>query len=93
MNFVRGDVDVVDSRLDETAAVVQLTMARADDVLAVHDPERDEQQFGLVHMTIILIDNGQLQLVKRKHPPQAVGDKGPTRTAPKNHHTLDHDSS
>ena len=38
-------------------ALVQLPLARADDVLGVGEAERHEQQPGLVHVVVVLVDH------------------------------------
>ena len=63
MHLVGVDVDAVDRRFDEVDAVVQLAAARADDVLGVGQPERHEQQTGLVDVAVVLVDDGDLHLV------------------------------
>ena len=41
-------------------SVVELAGSRAHDVLGVGQPERHEQQSRLVHVAVVLVDDGDL---------------------------------
>ena len=45
---------------DEADPVVELAAPGADDVLGVRQPERHEQQAGLVDVAVVLVDHRDL---------------------------------
>jgi hypothetical protein len=58
-------------------AVVELASPRANYVLGVGEPERDEQQSGLEDVAVVLIDHDYGCLVEGVDLPQTVGGQCP----------------
>ena len=72
---VRRRVDVLDLGEAELDAVVQLRAARADDLGRIGQPERHEQQTGLVDVAVVAVDHDDLDLVAARTA-QSVGGQG-----------------
>ena len=70
--------------------VVQLPFARPHDVLGVRQPERHEQQAGLVDVPVVLVDDGDDGLVGRVQAPQPVGGQRAAGAAAEDHDPRSH---
>ena len=90
MNLVRVDVDVVDRRLDELDALVQLPFAGAHDVFAVCQPERYEEQTRLVDVPVVLVDHRDGRRLKRVQPSKPVGGQRAAGSAAEDHDPRGH---
>lgn len=88
VHLISGQVDVVYADLAEADTRVQLPVPRPDKPFGLGQPERDEQQPGLVDMIVVLVDHHDLGLTRAIHPPQTVGRDRPARPATENHDTL-----
>src|ERR1700730_16217638 len=56
------------------------------DLIWAGEPERYEEQPGLVDVGVILIDDGNLDLVLGQHPTQSIGSKRPARASAQEAH-------
>ena len=76
--FMAGEElrNVVDRRLDEQDPGAQLPPAGPHDVLRVGQPEGHEQQPRLVHVAVVLVDDGDLGVLDWVQPAQPVGREG-----------------
>ena len=90
VHLVGLDVDAVDGGLDEPDAVVQLPLPRPHDVLAVGQAERHEQQARLVDVAVVLVDHGDLGLVRAVEAPEAVGGQRAAGAAAEDHDPRGH---
>ena len=88
----RIDVDALDRRLAEFDAPMQLTMPRADDLVGVGQPERDEEQSWLVDVVVVLVHDDDLDVFCGKEPPQTVGAERPSGSPAQDHDSFGHDS-
>ena len=71
---------------DDTAA--QLAAARPDDLVEGGEPERHEEQAGLVDVTVVTVDDVDLGLVLVEPPAQPVRGHRAARTAAEDHDLL-----
>jgi hypothetical protein len=65
-------------------------MSRADDLLGVGQPERDEEQSWLVDVVIVLVDDDDIDPFGGKDPSQAVGAKRPPGSSAEDHDPFGH---
>ena len=63
--------------------------ARPDDLLGLGEPERHEQQSGLVDVAVVAVDDRDLRLVA-KAPRQAVGEQRSAGAAAEDHDPVCH---
>jgi hypothetical protein len=80
----------VDGHVAERDALVELALARPDDVLGVGEAERYEQQPRLVDVAVVLVDDLDRQLGLRIELAEAVGHERAARAAPQDHDALGH---
>ena len=73
-DLVPLDPDRVDLALVEDDPVAELPPARAHDLVELREPERDEEQPGLVDVAVVAVDDVDLGLVGVEAPAQPVGD-------------------
>jgi hypothetical protein len=85
MHPVGFGVDPVDPGLAEGHAGAELPAARSDNPLHAGEPERDEQQPGLVHVIIVTVHHDDLGGLLVIEPAQPVGGQGPAGTAAQDH--------
>jgi hypothetical protein len=78
MHAARFEIDLVDGVYQVLNAAVELPAARAHDVLGVREPEGNEEQPGLVHVAVVLVDNDDLGLIRHECPTKSVSDKRPS---------------
>ena len=69
---------------------MQLPPPRPDDVLHVGQPERHEQQAGLVDVAVVLVDDGDRQLIGAVVATQPVGGQRATGAATQDHDLASH---
>ena len=84
------ECDVVDLRLVERDAVVQLAVPRPHDLLHLGEPEGDEQETGLVDVPVVLVDDGDLDLSLVVGLAEAVRHQRAAGAAAQDHDLLRH---
>ena len=75
VDLIRGGLDAVDVGQPELDPVVQLRGARADDRLRVGQPERHEQQAGLIDVAVVAVDDDDLGVVAVGAPQPVGGER------------------
>ena len=91
MHGVRIDVDTLDRDLAEVDALMELVAPRADDLVDVGQPERDEEQPRLVDVVVVLVHDDDLNVLCGKEAPQAVGAQRPPGSPAEDHDPFGHD--
>src|SRR6266540_6317315 len=87
-HLVALDPDLLDLVLVEDDAVAELAPARSHDLVDLRQPERDEEQAGLVDVPVIQVDDVDLCLVGVEAAPQPVGGHRAAGAAAENHDLL-----
>src|SRR5690606_26072941 len=81
---------VVDAGLDEVHAVAQLAPPGPDDLLGLGEPERHEEEAGLVDVAVVLVDDRDRRLRGLVHAAEAVGGERAARPAAEDHDAMGH---
>ena len=87
-HLVALDPDLLDLVLVEDDAVAQLPPAGPHDLIDLREPERDEEQAGLVDVAVVAVDDVDLGLVRVEAAAQPVGGHRAARAAAEDHDLL-----
>src|SRR5581483_3587478 len=77
--------DRIDLGLVEQDGVSKLPPARPYDPFDVREPERYEEQDGLIHVAVVAVDDVDLAFVPAEAATQPVRDQRSTGAAPQDH--------
>ena len=88
MNRVVDEIDALDLCETKIDAAAKLLVARPDDLLGLGEPERDEQQAGLVHVAVVAVDDRDARLIAVL-PLQPVRDQRPSGAPAENDDPVD----